>query len=224
MRSISLTWTDEIDDDEAIVFVGTVQKAIQIAWEQLPREGTLVPPPELRPFGNWVLENADPEMDYASFQWYLDSAIDRETGSLRTDRFLELVLREPWQQRAPHYDLSLVHMPLQDGQGHFISGLAVRGRAAILSVHCLRSLQDNWLALIVLRRLTMHYVGQMLAVPIPDVRGTMDCQAVCVMRPADTLARLIAYSEQEINAGTSYCEQCRLEMGQRLVGSHFGNN
>jgi hypothetical protein len=224
MRSISLTWTDEIAHDEAIVFVSAVQKAIQIAWDRLPKGGVLVPPPQLRPFGNWVLKNAEPETDYASFQWYVQSALDHESGNVRADRFLDLIMHEPWQLDAPHYDLSLLHLPLLNGEGRAVSGLAVRGRAAVMSMHTLHMLRDDWMVLVVLRRLTMHYVGQMLAVPIPDLRGSANCDAICVMRPADTLARLLAYSEQEINAGAFYCQQCQVEMGQRLIGSHFGNN
>ena len=80
MRPFSLTWTAEILEDEALVFVSTVQEALELAWERLPAEGHIVPAPEVRPFGDWVLEDADPETDYGSFQWYQDRAAGGGAG------------------------------------------------------------------------------------------------------------------------------------------------
>jgi hypothetical protein len=229
MRPFSLTWTAEILEDEALVFVSTVQEALELAWEHLPAEGHIVPAPEVRPFGDWVLQGADPETEYGSFQWYQDRAAVGGARVLRADRFLNLILDEPWQQDAPHYDLSLVHQPLIDGAGHTTLGLALRGRAAVLSVHLIRRLTDARQRSMLLRRVVAHYVGQAMAVPIagvrsPGARNEAHCRNICAMRPADSLPMLLAFSEQEADVPVLYCEPCQIELGQRIVGAHLGNN
>jgi hypothetical protein len=224
VRSFSLTWTEQVTEDEAIVYVSAVQEALELAWSQMPPAGNLVPFPQIRPFGSWVLQDADPDMDYASFQWYQDQAVDPGTDQLQADRFLELMLDEPWQQDTPHYDLSLLHQPLVDAHGSLVLGLAVRGSAAVLSVHTLRALQDGQQRLSLLHRLAAHYLGQALAVPIPEVRQEAHCRNICAMRPASTLPMLIAYTEQEKSAEIVYCTDCQKEMSQRLIGAHWGNN
>jgi len=126
MRSFSLTWSEGITEKEAIVYVSAVHEALQIAWSQLPPRGNLLPFPEITPFGSWILQGADPEIDYFSFEWYQDRAADPAKGYLRAVRFLDLILDEPWQRDTPHYDLSLVHSPLVGGDGRPTLGLAVR--------------------------------------------------------------------------------------------------
>lgn len=234
MRSFSLTWTAEILEDEALVFVNTVQEALELAWERMPAEGHIVPAPEVRPFGDWVLQDADPEMEYSSFQWYQDRAAAHRTGALHADRFLNLVLNEPWQQDAPHYDISLVHQPLIDAAKHSTLGLAARGRAAVLSVYLIRRLSAAWQRSMLLRRMVAHYVGQAMAVPIvplpgralrnPRAGNEAHCRNICAMRPADSLPMLLAFSEQEAAVPVLYCEQCQIDLGQRIVGAHLGNN
>jgi hypothetical protein len=222
VRSFSLTWTSDIQDNEAIVFVSAVHEALKTAWDKLS-SSRFIRPPEIRPFGNWYLEGVESESDYASFQWYQDQTTDPETGSLYADRFLVLIMNEPWQHKTPHYDISLLHQLLLDASGP-VFGAAKRGRAAALSVHAIRDMTDQGTRLLMLRRLTAHYVGQAIAIPIPDQRKEAHCTNLCAMRPAENLAMLITYASQELDAGVLYCNQCQDEMAQRLVGSHFGNN
>jgi predicted Zn-dependent protease len=224
MRSFSLTWTSEIDDNEAVVFVSTVHEALKVAWQQLPSRGSLVTPPQIRPFGDWFLQGVAPETDYASFRWYQEQAVDHELGGIDARRFLQVVAHEPWQAETPHYDLSLLHQPLLASSGEVVLGEAVRGVAAVLSVHSLHALTDSWRRLTLLRRLAAHYVGQVLAVPIYETRKGAHCTNLCAMRPAKTLPMLIAYAEQETRAEVLYCEQCQQELGRRLADMHFGVN
>lgn len=230
MRSISVTWASEIAQDQVIVFINGIHETIKIAYQQLPEEGSLVPFPEIRLFGDWILQSTDqahpvePEMDYASFRWYHETALDPQTRTLRVDRFLELMVNEPWQQDTPHYDMSLVHLPMLDENRHSVLGKAVRGRAAVISTHALHTIQDSTQRLILLRRLAMHYMGQVLAVPISGKRTATAHTGICVMRPADNLPMLIAYTQQELETQVTFCSQCQIEMGQRLIGSHLGNN
>jgi hypothetical protein len=224
MRSFSLTWTSEIDDDEAVVFVSAVHEALQVAWQRLPSHSSLVPPPEIRPYGDWFLQGVDPEAEYASFRWYQEQAMDRKRGGIDAQRFLQVVVHEPWQAETPHFDLSLLHQSLLGPGGDPLLGQAVRGAAAVFSIHALHTLSDSWRRLMLLRRLAAHYVGQTLAVPIYETRRGAQCTNVCALRPATTLPMLTAYAEQETKAEVLYCEQCQKELGQRLADIHFGMN
>lgn len=224
MRPFSLTWSSEVDQEEAVVMVTTVHEAVKAAWEGLPGLDLFVPEPEIRPFGDWYLQGMPDEEDYATFAWYQEQAADPETGEVRAATFLELVLNEPWQLEMPHYDLSLLHQRLIDDEGNPLLGLAARGRAAVFSTHAVRLLVDKWQRLALLRRLTAHYLGQALAVPIAQERQRAHGPQPCAMRPATTLPMLIALNEQERQAQVLYCELCRQEIGRRLVGSHLGHN
>ncbi len=223
MRFISLTWTSAVSEQEIIVFIDAVHEAIKTAYNRLPAAGTLVPFPDIQLFGDWVLQNAKPGMDYASFQWYQDAAMEADGKQLRSDRFLDLVLNEPWQQDTPHYDLAFVHQPLIDGHKRATLGMAVRGRAAVFTSDTIRGIRDPIQRLVILRRLAMHYVGQILAVPILERQEVVHPQ-ICVMRPADSLPALAFYTQQELEANVTYCKPCQYEMAQRLVGDYFGNN
>ncbi|MBN1640523.1 MAG: hypothetical protein JXA09_04740 [Anaerolineae bacterium] len=224
MRSFSLTWSSGIEEGEAVVFVSSVHEALRLAWEQVPHRGRLIPAPEIRPFGDWFLQGVATEADYASFQWYQEQSALHDTGDIRADRFLSLVTSEPWQKESPHFDLSLLHQPLVDYRGETVLGAAARGMAAVLSMHLLHTLTDSWRRLMLLRRLTAHYVGQTLGVPIPTQRDEAHCTNVCAMRPAHTLPMLIAYAEQETRDEILFCERCQVELGTRLADIHFGEN
>jgi hypothetical protein len=224
MRSFSLTWTSKIADDEAVVFVSAVHEALQVAWQRLPPQSSLVPPPEIRPYGDWFLQGVDPETEYASFRWYQEQAMDRERDGIDAQRFLQIVVHEPWQAETPHFDLSLLHQSLLGPDGDPLLGQAVRGAVAVFSIHALYTLSDSWRRLMLLRRMAAHYVGQVLAVPIYETRKGAQCTNVCALRHARTLPMLIAYAEQETKAEVLYCEQCQEELGQRLADIHFGVN
>jgi hypothetical protein len=224
VRSFSLTWSGEIQEDEAVVFVSSVHESLKTAWRQLPRRGRLLPAPEVRSFGDWFLHGVAPTTDYASFQWYQDQTVSFDTGDIRADRFLQLVINEPWQKESPHYDLSLLHQPLIDRQGRVVLGAAARGLAAVFSMDALHTLTDSWRRLMLIRRQTAHYVGQTLGIPIAGIRQEAHCTNVCAMRPATSLPMLIAYAEQETRGETLFCAQCQAELVQRLADIHFGLN
>ena len=224
MRSFSLTWSSEIEEGEALVFISSVHETLKLAWEQIPRSGRLIPPPEIRPFGDWFLQGIASEADYASFQWYQERTTEPDTGEVRTDRFLQVVANEPWQKESPHYDLSLLHQSLVDRQGRTVLGAARRGRAAVLSMHLLNTLVDSWRRMMLLRRLTAHYVGQALAVPLVGQRKEAHCTNICAMRPASALPMALAYAEQETRHNVLVCPQCRSELSMRLADVHFGEN
>lgn len=225
MRFISLTWTDGLSQTEAILFVRTVHEAVLLARQQWPVRGNIIGIPEVKPFGYWVLQGAKPDQVYGSVEWYIHKSFDREKHQLLGRHYLQLVLNEPWQYQTPHYDLAVVHQPLFDEVAqHSVFGLAVRGRAAVLTVYPLYTLDEGPLRYRVLRRLVAHYFGQVIGIPIPGWREPAQCSSPCAMRPAGELAEWLERVEEEIRVKALYCRDCQRELSARLVSNHFGMN
>lgn len=224
MRFISLTWTDGLSQTEAILVVRTVHEAILQARQQWPVRGNIIEVPEIKPFGYWVLQEAEPNQVYGSMEWYINQSFDQENQRLLGRHYLQLVLDEPWQHQTPHYDLAVVHHPLFDEMDqHSVFGLAVRGRAAVLSVYPLYSL-DEGRRYRVLRRLVAHYFGQVMGIPIPGWRESPQCLNRCAMRPANSLAEWVERMEEETRVKALYCQSCQRELSARLASNHFGMN
>jgi predicted Zn-dependent protease len=224
MRFISLTWTDGLSQTEAILVVRTVHEAILRARQQWPVRGNIIEVPEIKPFGYWVLQGSEPGQVYGSMEWYINKSFDRENQQLLGRRYLQLVLDEPWQHQTPHYDLAVVHQPLFDEvDQHHVFGLAVRGRAALLSVYPLDALEGPR-RYQVLRRLVAHYFGQVIGIPIPGWREPAQCLSPCAMQPANSLAEWVERVEEAIRVKVLYCQSCQRELSARLASNHFGMN
>ena len=225
MRFISLTWTDGLSQTEAILIVRTVHEAVLQARQQWPVRGNIIEVPEIRPFGYWVLQGAEPGQVYGSMEWYINKSFDQENRQLLGRRYLQLVRDEPWQHQTPHYDLAVVHQPLFDEvDQHSVFGSAVRGRAAVLSVYPLHALEDGTQRHRVLRRLVAHYFGQVLGIPIPGWRDQAQCLSPCAMQPASELAEWLERVEEDIRVKALYCRDCQRELSARLASNHFVMN
>ncbi len=225
MRFISLTWTDGLSQTEAILVVRTVHEAILQARQEWPVRGNIIEVPEIKPFGYWVLQEAASDQVYGSMEWYINKSLDQESQQLLGRRYLQLVLDEPWQHQSPHYDLAVVHQPLFDEvDQHSVFGLAVRGRAAVLSVCPLHALDEGPRRYRVLRRLVAYYLGQVVGIPIPKWREPAQCLGPCAMRPAGSLAEWVERVEEEIRSKALYCRDCQRELSAMLASNHFGMN
>jgi predicted Zn-dependent protease len=225
MRFISLTWTDGLSQTETILIVRTVHEAILQARQQWPLRGNIIEVPEIKPFGYWVLQGAEPDQVYGSMEWYINKSFDWENQRLLGRRYLQLVLDEPWQHQTPHYDLAVVRQPLFDEvDQHIVLGLAARGRAAVLSVYPLYALYKEPLRYRVLRRLVAHYLGQVIGIPILGWREQAQCLSPCAMRPSSSLAEWVERAEEETIVKALYCKDCERELSARLASNHFGVN
>lgn len=225
MRSISLSWSDGLSEPEVVTVVRTVREVVLLARRQWPARRNIIPVPDISPFGYWVLQGVEPDRPYSSMQWYIDQSLDPKTQELHGQRYLQLVLHEPWQEQTPHYDLVTLHYPLLDElDRHRVFGLSARGRASLLSVYPLQVLGLGPLHHLVLRRLVAHYFGQAVGIPIPEWRGPAGCSSPCAMRPADSLSDWTERVEEESRADVLYCDDCQRELSARLVSSHLGAN
>jgi hypothetical protein len=222
---MSLTWTDGIPDNEAIMIVREARLALRQAQKHLPTHSPIVSLPEVRPFGYWVLQGADPSETYCSTQWYIDQTFDRSRGMLLGQRYLQIVINEPYQHLTPHYDLAVVHYPVFDEHlGREVFGVTLPGVAAVVSRHWLSRLSRDFERPAVLRRLIAHYIGRVVGIPQPIKDRSGSCDGPCVMRPADGLSQWTSYATQEFDANRIYCDACCRQLSARIAGNQAGLN
>ena len=225
LQFISISWTDGIRDNEAIMIVRDIHIALRQALIHLPSPNSIVTLPEVRPFGYWVLQDADPSATYSSTQWYIDRTYDRQMGHLLARKYLDVVLNEPYQYYTPHYDLAIMHYPLFDEKlGREVFGVDVPGRAAIFSNAWLNQLPRDHDRPAVLRRLIAHYLGRIIGIPYPVRPGTPGCSGLCAMRPADQLESWVSLAREEFDADRIYCDSCRSQFSARIASNQLGTN
>jgi predicted Zn-dependent protease len=225
MQWIAISWSSGISEAEATLAVQTVGEILLRVLEHWNAGVHVTHVPEIKAFGYWVLQGAHPDQPYNSLQWYIDRSLDPRRQELHAQRWLQLVLNEPWQQQTPHYDLALLHYPLFDEErGQQVFGFALRGRVAAISVFPLRSLGPEPRRALVLRRQVAHYVGHAFGIPVPRGRGREGCTNVCAMRPAYTMAEWVKWAQEEAKVQTLYCQDCQRALAARLAGQHFGLN
>lgn len=225
MQSIAICWSEEVSEEEAVLAVRTLEEILLHTLELWQGDTHVAQIPEIKPYGYWVLQGGIEGHPYSSLQWYIDRSLDRETQEIRARRWLHLVLNEPWQQRSPHYDLSLFHYPLFDEErGQRVLGLALPGRIATVSLASIRALENHEQRVATLRRLVAHYMGQAFGIPIRRWRRSGDCANLCAMRPCQSLAEWVALAEEEATTQVLYCKECQRELGARFASHHFGLN
>lgn len=80
---------------------------------------------------------------WKSVDWYVDDArraTPHQTGQINGDRFITLLLNEPWQELEPHYDVVVLRSDLWAEGTNFVIGLAVKGYATVISVNRFQAL------------------------------------------------------------------------------------
>lgn len=208
MKSISVSWSSEVQDDEAVqslaAIVGVITSLYYTRWPW----GLISPIIGLRPFGNWVIPSLEEGSDYSSFEWYLDQSLDSESGWLDADRFLELVENEPWQQGAHHYDFSVVHGPLRQRGVPEPVPLAYRpGVATVVSTDWVRGFDSPEGQRLALRRLSMFGIGRAMGLAPHD-----NDFPVCAMRSFHGRADLLSKALEEHSRSVVYCEDHLAEL------------
>jgi len=233
---ITLTWSEGVSDLEAELFVHSVNQALN--WLYFRRSDVFFDPPlRVQVYGTWIIPSLVRQQPYWGTQWYIDASYDGETGRIVGPSFLELLRNEPWQKASPHLDMILVDedltdmpAPLARRQPHYYSlGTSYPERAAVISVHRLRSLESNALKEAALRRLVRHHLGHLLGVPpFGDTQHIQrrgletHCTHLCVMRHAETLDQLLTLVEEEASSPWPFCPRCTSALHSTVV-THAGN-
>lgn len=227
LQFLSVTWTDGIPDNEVIMILRDVHMALRQALKFMPdpHPASLIQLPEVRPFGFWMLQDADPEMIYASAKWYIDQSYDKEQHRLLAHRYLSLVVNEPYQHYTPHYDLAIVHQPLYDDQiNQEIIGAEIPGRVAIISTTQLNRLTIRDERSPVLKRLIAHYLGRIIGIPYIERGKPGGCSGLCAMRPAHHIQEWLDLSQEETRENIIYCESCRRQLSSQIASNQLGRN
>lgn len=235
MKSISMTWTKNVDILEARFALSAVQEITEELQVAGFRRGWFHSAPLLNVFGNWIIPALPEGTPYRSLQWYIDQSYDRASDTIIGTKLLELLLNEPWQRSNPHYDLSLVEYelgPKPEGEQSFGALVAsIPGRIAVISVAPLRQIMDNRLRLFAIRRVVGHQMGHLFGIPSVSHPQSIaysplerHCVNVCAMRHADNLEELVRMAVEEINSGVLLCSTCRKDLLGIMVDSYFGLN
>ncbi len=215
MKSISVSWSSEVQDEEAVQCLASIVGVITSVYYTRWPWGLISPIVGLRPFGNWVIPALPEGSPYSSFDWYVETARDEGQAAIDADRFLELVVNEPWQQESGHYDFSLVHGPLRGSQSPEPLPLAVHpGVAVVISADWVRSLEAVEMRQQVLQRLSFHGIGRAFGLRAHPSDGPL-----CAMRTFAGSTDLLAKTMEEQAGSTIYCdEHVRELLGTLLAG------
>ncbi len=239
VKAISIQWTSEVAPWEAETVVATLAHMQEVVMVLGRRAGLGMNRGQLRPFGNWVIQDAPPGAPFGSSLWYAQQSLNSDTGQISGPRFLELFRQEPWQQAAPHHDLAIVHHDLVDrparnreDEGHpYVLSSFVSDLGAVLSVQRLRTLQNEAQRRQALRRLTLNAFGQVLQLPGPartenvsEIQAARWCTNRCALRHAPDVATMLDLAVEEEKTRTILCPQCTSDLLDHTVTTHFSPN
>lgn len=237
-KSISMTWSEGVLEEESEVFVKTVDATLK--WLYLRHPLALTDPPiQMRLFGNWVIPALVPDTPYWGTQWYIDTSYDDDLQRVIAPVFLELVRQEPWQRMDPHFDLALLDQDLTDfpsplarlRPGHYSLGSSFPGTTAVMSLRRVRTLSDPRVRELALSRLVRHHLGHVLGIPgftrqkhVQRLGLEFHCTNPCVMRHAATVEELAQMALEEAEMGWPFCEECTRELHTVIVRQHYSWN
>lgn len=203
LKSISVSWSSELVDNDAVqslaAIVGVITSLYYTRWPW----GMIAPIVGLQPFGNWVIPALPEGAPYSSFDWYVETSMSPGSDSVDADRFLNLVEAEPWQQESHHFDFSLVRRPLwRAGSTEDLPVASRPGMAAVISSDWIRGFQGAASQALALRRLSLHGIGLAMG-----LEPHQDDGIVCAMRSFTGRADFLRQAQEEAGGKTIYCER-----------------
>jgi hypothetical protein len=203
LKSISVSWSSEVQDDEAVQSLAAIVGVITSLYYSRWPWGLISPIIGLRPFGNWVIPALEEGSDYSSFDWYVETATDPASDGVDAERFLELVEQEPWQQDSRHYDFSVVSGPLRlEGMPEAVPLACRPGIATVISTDWVREYDSPEAQRLALRRLSMFGIGRAMGLE-PHTGDS----PVCAMRSFHGRTDLLAKALEEHSHSVVYCDE-----------------
>lgn len=239
---ISMTWTPGVDEEDAQVMIRTIEDIYALLRRHFGKPGQFDPLPTVRVFGSWAIPSAPQNSAYADVNWYVARSLDPARGQIVASRYLDTVIKEPWQATSPHFDLAMTEWNVLDdlSPDHREAdiqpdantlGATRPGLMSLVSTHALDEIDSAELRKLALRHMVAHYFGTLLGVP--STRRTEDvvmhtgrhfCANTCAMRFTDTPTLALGFAQQELAAGAIYCEACQRDLASQIAGFHFGMN
>jgi hypothetical protein len=227
---ISLTWTENVSDDQAKVLIYTISEIMIRVGERIGPWFQSQVLPTVRPFGDWTIPAMPPGSAYSSVGWYLDHTRTAEGKRIDGCAYLRLVELEPWQSSTPHFDLALIAEELADAEGQSVLNVALPGLASVASTYHVQRLGSQEAQILGLRHLVTHALGRAVGLPWPT-RSTANsqgddlyCTNLCAMRPCIHLRDLLEYGMEGANQPSLLCDVCEHELDSILIGSNYGLN
>jgi hypothetical protein len=232
MRSISVTWTATVELTEAHFALDAIQKMVGDLHHTSFTMGWFAAPPDVNVFGDWHIPSLPADAPYRSLQWYVDNSYDWAEDGIVGRTYLDLIANEPWQTQNPHYDLSIVGRRFVRGDGgpdgSDALALSIPGVVSAISLAPLRSIGNDRLRLLTVRRVTAHQLGHLLGIPLPDSMHAVEagnyerhCTQLCVMSEASDLDELAQAALREVNASVLLCPACRRDLRRLMLDTYL---
>lgn len=235
---ISMTWTPGVDEEDAQVMIRTIEDIYTLLRRHFGKPGQFDPLPTVRVFCSWTIPSAPQDAAYANVSWYVARSLDPVRRQIVASRFLDTVIKEPWQTTSPHFDLAMTEWNVLDDlesgtleTDENTLGATRPGLMSLVSTHALDEIESAELRKLALRHMVAHYFGTLLGVPSPrrteDVvihLGRRFCANTCAMRFTDTPTLALSFAQQELAAGAIYCDDCQRDLASQIAGFHFGMN
>jgi hypothetical protein len=239
---ISMTWTSGVDEEDAQVMIRTIEDIYALLRHQFGKPGQFDPLPSVRVFGSWAIPSMPQDSAYANVQWYVRRSLDPIRRVIIGSRFMDTVVKEPWQTTSPHFDLAMTELNVLDdiaqgreipalpGEPHAL-GVSSPGLFSLVTTHPFDEIESPELRKLALRHMVAHYFGVLMGIPLAhradDIiiyKGRRYCANTCAMRFTDTPTLALGFAQQELAAGTIYCEACQRDLAGQVAGFHFGMN
>ena len=251
MKPISILWSDGVSEAEVKAAVTAMRDFLRCVQAVGLEQDLCLAPITVRPFGNWIMQDANDREAYQSFQWYWQTSLDERSGQVSAATFIEIVRYEPWQQTEPHLDFALLHTDLRDD----LTGGADGAQSAseyplvfactepdlvtVISTCHLAQVADRDLRLKCLRSLVMRSFGRLIGLPgglpAPSRTGphrspaanrspARKCAPPCAMHEVRSLDELMGQAAAEDNDTPMLCNLCREDLRSIVFRLHFSIN
>lgn len=215
-RSIFISWTRKVFEEEGQAMVAGIQDILAIAGEKR----------EIIIFGS----NTWYQGDWGCADWYQDQARKtRKFGTVTVQQIgnntlLHLLYSEPRQAHKPHTNVMLIDEDLFDDyrpESTFLYGAAVMGHY-VQSVYQFRNnLLGDQEKLSLIRRLARHEFGHTYGLPSVGRQNTIDrlgihCSNICSMRQGVSISEWLEQFSQEEYYGVQLCNDCIKDLQNKV--------
>lgn len=214
-------WEDGVTDTQVNAVLAAIQSVLLLAGVHQRVA--------LKNFGAWRNTGwrvGDTLTPYNSIDWYLARA--RQTsdrpGKLNASTLINDLTCEPWQEREPHYDVTIVRQDMYSGtmDNNFVIGIAVAGIGTVVSVEKFLTLDEPTQIGCIMTE-TAHELGHVFELTAdPRRSGLVDCMGahcanVCVMRQGIRLPIDWVNMARDARRVGIYCPTC-----QEYLRRYFG--
>ncbi len=172
-------------------------------------------------YGNWREEqyrNPDGSLrPYASIAWQIESKWDPRIRQVYADKVIKDMFADPYQLRAPHWEVLLTNCDMTMADTNFVIGGALPDLGTVTSLARLEQVQDHNLRRECIRTQIFHEIGHVFNLPDPDrehaveyLLGKHCARRGCSMKQGLNVPRdwELTTRERLAAGGRPYCDDC----------------